>query len=278
MHYGNDPIGPEDYKEPTCLLNCAPGRDIQSVPQRRIQEKLDEYMDQRDYAGAERHLLYWQEEARQGHDLQGQLLICNELIGFYRKTDRRDQSYAAGDDALRLLRMLSLEDSVSAGTTCVNLATACSAFGEDERALSLFRRARSIYERRTDVPPDLLGGLYNNMGLSCAALGRFAEACSLYALAQEKMLQVPGSEPERAITCLNMADALDAEQGNTTVNSERISEQLRQARRLLLESETEHNGYFAFVCEKCAPGFRYYGDLETADELERLSGAADERS
>ena len=47
------------------------------------------YMGQKDYAGAERHLKYWLEEAKLGHDLRGQLTIRNELIGFYgRREDR----------------------------------------------------------------------------------------------------------------------------------------------------------------------------------------------
>ena len=36
---------------------------IRPVPQQRIIEKMNEYMSRRDYAGAQRHLLYWLEEA-----------------------------------------------------------------------------------------------------------------------------------------------------------------------------------------------------------------------
>lgn len=275
MSQHDGPIRPEDYLEPVCPLNCGPHRASKSVPQRRIQEKLDEYMGRKDYAGAERHLLYWQVEARQGNDLQGQLLICNELIGFYRKTGSGEKAFAAGDEALRLLSLLSLDDSVSAGTTYVNLATAYSAFGKDEQAIVLFSRARTLFEsHRAD--PELLGGLYNNMGLACAALRRFPEAFTLYDLALETMLTVPGSEPEQAITCMNIADALDAEQGDSMKNNERIAGLLLQARNLLLAPKTARDSYFAFVCEKCAPGFRYYGDTETADILEHLAEAVDE--
>ena len=35
------------------------GERLRAVPQQRIIEKMDEYMSRRDYAGAERHLLYW---------------------------------------------------------------------------------------------------------------------------------------------------------------------------------------------------------------------------
>ncbi len=260
------PIKPEDYREPRCLLDCAPGQEIQSVPQRRIQEKLDEYMEDRDYPGAERHLLYWQEEARQGRDLRGQLLISNEMIGFYRKTGDREKAMSACTEALRLLGVLDFSDNLSAGTTYVNIATAYSAFGEEERAYTLFTRARAVYESLPDTEAELLGGLYNNMGLSCTSLGRFKEAYSLFNLAMEQIRRVPGGELEQAITCLNRADAMDAEG-----EDRQIPALLKQAKELILNSGVQRDGYFAFVCEKCAHGFRYYGDEDTAQALEKLA-------
>ena len=82
-------LKPEDYLEPSCLL-CedpygAPPK-ARPVPQHRIMEKMDDYMSRLDYAGAERHLLYWLSEARLGGDLKGELMIRNELVGHYRKT------------------------------------------------------------------------------------------------------------------------------------------------------------------------------------------------
>ena len=65
-------------------------------------------MSRRDYAGAERHLLYWMEEAKRGHDRRGQLMLANELIGHYRKVGERDSAFARIDEALRLLEELEL--------------------------------------------------------------------------------------------------------------------------------------------------------------------------
>ena len=41
------------------MLNEESMETIKPVPQRRIVDKMNEYMSRRDYAGAERHLLYW---------------------------------------------------------------------------------------------------------------------------------------------------------------------------------------------------------------------------
>ena len=79
---------------------------IRPVPQQRIIGKMDEYMSRRDYAGAERHLLYWLEEARLGNDLRGALMLRNELVGHYRKTGERDKAMASGEAALALVEQL----------------------------------------------------------------------------------------------------------------------------------------------------------------------------
>ena len=120
MDKDNRILGPEDYLEPACPL-CEEPYGVtpaaKPVPQQRIIEKMDEYMSRRDYAGAERHLVYWLEEAQLGKDLRGELMLRNELVGHYRKTGDKDKALAHGDRALELLKVLDFEKTLSAGTT-----------------------------------------------------------------------------------------------------------------------------------------------------------------
>ena len=236
------------------------------IPQKRIIEKNDEYMSRRDYAGAERHLKYWLDEARLAGDLQGELMVRNELVGHYRKTGNRDAAFESASEALSLLKRLGLEDSESAGTTYVNTATAYNAFGENELSLSLFKKARQIYENSDMTEHKLLGGLYNNMALTCVALERFDEAEKLYDLALRQMDRVRNGELEQAITLLNMANAVEKKVG-LEKGEQRISELLEMSRALLDTESIPRNGYYAFVCEKCAPTFLYYGYFADHDEL-----------
>ena len=244
------------------------GSFTRPIPQQRVLEKLDACMSRRDYAGAERHLLYWLEEARAGGDLRGQLLVRNELVGYYRKTGQRDKAMASADAALALLAELDFSDTLSAGTTYVNAATMLSAFGENDRALALFEKARPIYEGSAHTRPDLLGGLYNNMALACAALGRYDEADALYDRAMEQMARHPGGALEQAVTCLNRADLVAARDGMERGEA-RIFALLDQAAELLDDPELTRDGYYAFVCEKCAPTFEYYGYFMEAEKLNR---------
>ena len=247
----------DDYIEQRCLL-CDEPTDIRPVPQQRIIEKMDDYMSRRDYNGAERHLLYWLEEAKLGRDQRGELMIRNELIGHYRKTANRDQSFLHAKEALRLIEELGFENTISAGTTYTNIATACNAFGDNEKALELFDKALKVYESSPATRGDLLGGLYNNMGLTCVSLRRFDEARTLYGKALETMKTMPNGELEQAITYLNMADAAQAELGAEEAEP-LVFDLVDKAWDLLNTPSLPRNGYYAFVCEKCAPTFEYYG-------------------
>ena len=248
-------------------------RGINPIPQQRVLDRMDEYMSRRDYAGAERHLLYWLAEAKQGGDLRGELLVRNELVGHYRKTGERDKAFESADAALALLDQLDFGETISAGTTYVNVATAIGAFGEHERALSLFEKARALYEGSAHTRPQLLGGLYNNMALTCAALGRWDDALSLYDLAMKRMAEAPNGALEQAITCLNMANLVEARDGMEQGEGE-IFSLLDRAAELLDTPALPRDGYYAFVCEKCAPTFDYYGFFADAaalrEEAERI--------
>ncbi len=274
------PIDKEDYVEPQCLLCGEPyGAEpqVKPVPQQRIMEKVDEYMSRRDYPGVERHLLYWLEEAKLGRDEKGELMIRNELVGHYRKTGERDKAFSQAEAALKLLDAMDFEGSITAGTTCVNAATAYQAFGEHEKALGVFERARKNYEAIPSVKPELLGGLYNNMALTLVSLSRFAEANALYEKALAVMENAPHGALEQAITYLNMANAAEDELGLLDA-SETIDADLSKAQALLDAPGIPHEGYYAFVCEKCAPTFEYYGWFAAANDLNKRARTWYERT
>jgi len=273
-------LTPEDYAEPRCLLCDEPyGKEpqVKAVPQQRIIQKMNEYMSRRDYAGAERHLKYWLEEAKAGFDKGGELLIRNELVGHFRKTANKEGAFESAKEAIRLLSELGFENNVSAGTTYTNIATAYNAFGENEKSIEFFEKARSVYESNKSTAPELLGGLYNNMALTNVALGRFDEAFSLYDKALEVMKKVENGELEQAITYLNMADAKVACLGSEKAESI-VFDYLDKAQELLDTPTLTHDGYYAFVCEKCAPSFEYYGYFLVAKDLNERARSIYERN
>ncbi len=273
-------IGPEDYLEPSCLLCGEPFGEqptLKPIPQERIIAKVDELMSRRDYNGAERTLLYWLGEADAACDRRGELFLRGELVGHYRKTGERDKAFQNADRALELISELGFEGTVSAATAYVNCATAMNAFGENERSIELFEKAVPIYEKSAATRPELLGGLYNNMGLALAALGRYSEAETSYGKALAIMGRTPGGELEEAMTLLNLANLVGAEIGLESGES-RIFSLLDEAWEKLDGRKAPRDGYYAFVCEKCAPTFEYYGYFLAAQELNRRSEEIYERA
>lgn len=229
----------------------------------RILSKLDEHLHKNDYVSAEKHLLFWLSEAK--NNVQAEILVRNELMGLYRKLGRRDDALAQVDAALLLIEKHKLHRQVGAATTYLNAATVYKAFSMFKKALPLYEQAKEIYEDNLKPTDPLLGGLYNNMGLALVDAKRFSEAKVLYEKAVTVMSQNEGNGPEVAITFLNMATAAEAEFGLEKAEN-LISAYLENA-KLLLESHEKQDGNYAFVCEKCASVFGYYGHFLYAKEL-----------
>lgn len=260
----------EDYIEPNCVLCGKPGEaeSPRPVPVGRILDKLREYEDRSDWEGVERHLKYWLAEAEANRDERGQLMLNNELMGYYRKQGKQEEAYAHADRATELIEKTGMEDTVTAGTTWVNAGTVREAFGDPVGGLTFFEMARENYEKNLPENDGRLGGLYNNMALSLAVCGRYDEAESMFRKAIAVMEKQEHGELEQAITWLNMADAAEAALGAENAE-ETVEEYLEKAEALLNTESLPRNGYYAFVCEKCAPVFGHYGYFATEAELTR---------
>lgn len=263
----------EDYTEPSCPF-CTDGLDgkrpVRPIDLRRMTDKLNAYLDRNDYDAAERHLTFWLSEADSGNDERGALGVLNEQMGLYRKRGKREEALAAVRRGLSLLDSLGLQGTLTAATTFVNAATVDKAFGMAADALPLYAAAREIYEKELPEDDARLGGLYNNMALALADLHRFREAEDCYRRALSVMARVEHGEAEAAITYLNMAD-LSAQELGLLESEALVSEYLDKAEALLQTPSLPRNGYYAFVCEKCAPTFDYFGRFAFAAELRAVS-------
>ena len=271
----NEFLSKDDYEEPRCPLNMHP--EVTPIPVGRIIEKLDFYLNQNDYASAERHLWYWISESDACNDMRGKLTLLNEQIGLYRKIEKEAECLTVIADALSLADSMNMGQSVTYGTTLINAATGYKAFGKTEKALPLYRKAQIIYESVLDSNDGRLGGLYNNMALTLTELKNFREAEDLFNKAIEVMEKQENGELEVAITRLNIADLIAVEYGFENGEKE-IEKQLLEAEKLLNTEGLPKDGYYAFVCEKCAPVFGYYGYFLTERELNRRAREIYERT
>ena len=260
----------EDYIEPNCALCGKPGEEAaaEPVPVGRILDKLREYENRSDWEAVERHLKYWLAEAEANRDERGQLMLCNELMGYYRKQEKQEEAFSYADRAVELIGKLGMEDTITAGTTWVNAGTVREAFGDPVGGLVYFDLARASYEKNLPESDARLGGLYNNMALALTVCGRYDEAESMFRRALTVMEKQEHGELEQAITWLNMADAAEAALGAEAAE-EKAGRYLDRAEELLNTESLPRNGYYAFVCEKCAPVFGHYGYFAAEAELMR---------
>ena len=229
---------------------------------KEILEKEDSYLHKNDYASAEMYLLECLGTAVEQNDGVTEILVRNELMGLYRKLGRKEEAFIMVEAVLSKIQALGVGEQVGSATTYLNCATVYKAFGESEKSLQLFERAKGIYEKSLPPEDERLGGLYNNMALTLVDLGSFAQAREL----NERAIKIMASKPlEVAITLLNMATAAEKELG-LLEGAEIIAEYLGKAKELL-ESYENRDGYYAFVCEKCASVFGYYGDFLYDEQL-----------
>lgn len=269
----------EDYIDPRCVLCGKPGEEetAQPVPVGRILDKLREYEDRNDWPAVERHLKYWLEEALAGRDERGQLMLNNELMGYYRKQGEKEKALEHAAKAAELVEKLEMQDTVTAGTTWVNAGTVKEAFGDPVGGLAYFEMARANYEKNLPGSDSRLGGLYNNMALALTVCGRYDEAEGMFRKALDVMVQQEHGELEQAITWLNMADAAEAAFGAENAE-ETVEDYLDRAEELLNTESLPRNGYYAFVCEKCAPVFGHYGYFAAEAELKRRAKEINDRA
>lgn len=230
-----------------------------------ILKALDGFLHRNDYSSAEEHLLDCLSRSVEYNDGAAEILVRNELMGLYRKLGRRDDALKTVEAVLEKIKEMNVENQIGSATTYLNSATVYKAFSEPEKSIELFYKARRIYEEKLSSDDDRLSGLYNNMGLTLVDLKRFREADELYNKAIEIIKNKPQRALDIAITYLNMANAVEAQKGLEEGDKE-ISEYLKKAEEIL-EKFSNRDGYYAFVCEKCASVFGYYGHFFYENEL-----------
>ncbi|MCF0131679.1 MAG: tetratricopeptide repeat protein [Pseudobutyrivibrio sp.] len=268
-------IDKEDYQEQCCLLKMNQGGE--KIPVSRVLEKLDVYLENQDFEGARRHLDYWEQEAEGYKDYQGELSVINEKIGFYRKQGDEAMCLAQIPRAFGLIEQLGMEDTITHGTTLINAATGYKAFNQGSTALPLYEKAKRIYESALRPEDSRLGGLYNNMALALVEEADYERALEYYHKALKIMELQDQGELECAITYLNMADLFVVRDGQVEAEQE-VTKLIEAAIECLNKEDLVKNGYYAFVCEKCAPVFGYYGYFIYETELKNRAREIYERN
>lgn len=269
-------LDPFDYKEPACALcggeafyNYDPNKQQGRIPVDAVICKLDACLAREDYTEGARILRYWVEEAQMLRDRRGELSVQNEILGLSRRVGDKTWGLSAVSRCLQLIAEIGGEGLLSTATILLNAATTCKAFDQPERALSLYDKAKAVYEKELE-PKDLrFAAFYNNLATTLTALARFDEAEENYRAALKVLNRNDNTQPDRAITLVNLADLYAAKDAP----EQEIELLLQQAFALLNEPNIVHDAEYAFVCRKLSEAYGYYGFFKQARDLKERADA-----
>lgn len=239
--------------------------------------ELDHILSKNDYSSACDFLENQVDIAQNQNDNKALFALCNECIGIYRKTGKKEICYKYCHKVLDLVSILNLENTIPGATAFINCGTAYKAFGEADKSILYFEKAVLLYEKLLPQNDRRLAGLYNNFALSLVDLKDYEKAFILYEKAIAVLERNPQYNLEQAVSYLNMANAIEAQKGLEDA-CEEIDALLDKAERVLDANYSETDGNYAFVCEKCAPTFSYYGRFLYEKELKERARVIYERS
>ena len=243
---------------------------IGTIPIGRIIDKLDILFahNQMDEAGDV--LRYWEQEARALNDSKGLLEILSEELGYYRKVGDKTRGLHAVDEALNMLECSCNESSVNNATIYLNAATTMKAFGKAEEALPYYEKAKEAYERLLQSDDYRLAGLYNNFATALKDLERYDEARENYMRAIKILEAKDDVYGEIAVSYVNLAHLeYDAAYSRGEDAEEKVDECLEKAYKCLDDPNIRRDGNYAYICEKCAPAYGFFGYFMQKAELEK---------
>ena len=194
-------------------------------------------------------------DARAAGDWRSELSVLSELLGQYRRTGNREAGLRCVQDALDLIRVHRMGQTVSAATVMLNAATTLKAFGRAKESIPIFTHAARVYADHLDPADYRFAGLYNNMALSYDDAGDPESAERFFKLALKVIAKTEHPENDSAVTWCNMAEMY----ARRDMEDPRIDACLEKAWACLDAPALPHDGYHAFTISKCAPTFDTFG-------------------
>lgn len=227
---------------------------MRKISMRTFLNELDSLFAKEDLQGAEACVLRWLDLARECGDKPGELIVLNEMTGFYRQTKNEEKGLAAVSEAFALLDSFDF-DKKTAATIYLNGATTMKAFGKSGEAMEYYEKAHNIFSETLDKNDPLFAGFYNNIALALQDLKRYSEAEEYFLKATKITESNPENELETAISLVNLAHLYY----DIDNSDERINGLMDKAMDIL--DCPDYFGYkkYAFTCRKCAPSFGFFG-------------------
>lgn len=187
-----------------------------------IFETIDQFFANNQPKGAEQYMLSELDISKDEGRVDDELLLLNELIGYYRQTSESEKLCDVIRQSINLADQMQLNGTVPYATTMINAANAYRSMGMLEDAKKYYGVAEEIYANKVSArqlkeDDMLLAGLFNNISLMYQEMSDYRKAEQYL----KKALQISvanGAKFEIAVTNANLANTyLLAEDYNQTV-------------------------------------------------------------
>lgn len=236
----------------------------------RLLDKFDSLVYSGKFVDARELLESEKKRAKQCFDTTALLAINNELIGFYRKQNCKNECLYTINDTLTTLYDVKDKNSLFVGTIYINIATAYSFFNLYKKAKENFDIAHSIYKQVLDKDDKNFGALYNNIASMYLLEKEYNQARQYYILAVENATK-NNSALDKAMSLVGICDTYDA----SDLQNEKIIDGLLNEAFALVENYPIKDNYFAFVCSKLMDNYAYYGYFIQAEMLKEWANERD---
>ncbi len=256
-----EPACPFDTSQYTGKPDVEPVEKSLDMPE--IIKKLDSFFAVNDIAQAGEFLDEQLQNARDIGDWRSELSILSELIGYHRRSGKREKGIAAVNDALELIKEHGMGRTISGATVILNAATTLKCFGEAEKSIPLFTHVSRVYSELLSPYDYRFAGLYNNLALSYEDMGELKEAERYIKMALSVLERMDGNENDMAASLCSLAEIYY----KTDNEDQRVENCMEQAWNYLNSPKVKFDGYHAFTLTKCISAFDYFGYFIYSKEL-----------
>ena len=170
-----------------------------------ILQQLDELYSQGLYEEGYQFLLEQMKKAMQENNDVIILGLLSELMGYYRVRGQFEMGNQMAQNAVAILHKMGIEESVSAATTYLNIATLKKVAHEYDQASFYFEKCQKIYAEQLTPNDVRYIALLNNMSIFYHELNQGQKAIELALTALQGIMQIPDGQIETAISYSNIA-------------------------------------------------------------------------
>ena len=215
----------------------------------------------------ERYLTRALSEAEYESDREAMLAIYNELISFHVTMGEYDKALYFCRQIMRLADKMGMADTVSYGTTLMNVAKANCAAGNLLEALAYYRKVKDIYDGQISPYDVRFAVYYNNIAQVYQELGDYDRAVTALEDALRIIERHENAGREIVTTYANLGESL-LRAGRIDEAEDRLREAVRR-----YQLKGEHGEHYSAALAALAEVYYRQGILTDAQKFYELAAA-----